>query len=252
MFQSPLRLKSEDDIKRIGESGAVIRELFQSLSSMSLEGLSTWELDSYIDDYILKKKARPAFKTLSDYTYASCISINEEVVHGIPSKKRKITASDILSIDCGAVLHGYFTDACITLAAAAHARAQYSSLIEASRRSLEICISQLYPGSTTGDMGSALQTFLQATPYAVMHQFTGHGVGFALHEAPVVPHYGATSTGIRIKEGMVLAIEPVIKEGSTAVYFKQDGWTAVAEDGKYSSQFEHTVAVTKLGPVVLT
>jgi len=252
MFQGPLRLKTEDDIKRIGDSGAIIRELFKELRSLNLEGLSTWEVDSFIDDFILKKRARPAFKTLPDYTFASCLSVNEEIVHGIPSKKRKLASSDIVSIDCGAVLHGYFSDACITLAVGKEITQEHQNLIDTAEKSLMICIDQLHVGNTTGCLGAALGDFLSATPFKIMHQFTGHGVGFALHETPIVPHYGAKETGIRLQEGMVLAIEPVIKDGTTAVCFKKDGWTAVAEDNKYSAQFEHTVAVTKDGPLVLT
>ncbi len=251
MRNKSVRLKSPDDIKRISDSGAIIAGIFTSLSGAPLEGMSTWELDSLIESMILKQKGRPAFKTVPRYSAASCISINEEVVHGVPTKKRKIRDGDLVKVDIGVVLNGYFSDACRTFAVGA-VPDNALRLADAARQALERAIGVMRPGGRIGDIGHAIQSFAEDRGYSVVRNYTGHGVGFALHEPPVVPHFGKRGTGILLESGMVLAVEPMINEGGSEVRLLKDGWTAVTADGRLSAQFEHTVAITGDRPLVLT
>jgi methionyl aminopeptidase len=246
-----IRLKSPDDIKRIRDAGDIIAEVFRELSKRSFAGMSTWEVDSIVESIILTRKARPAFKTVAGYNSASCISINDEVVHGIPSKKRKIKNGDLVKVDTGAVLKGYFSDACYTFAAGTVSDVA-AALSGASRQALKNAIAVMRPGNRIGDIGYAIQEYIEARGYSVVRTYTGHGVGFSLHEPPIVPHYGKKSTGIVLESGMVLAVEPMINEGGHAVRLLGDGWTAVTADGKLSAHFEHTIAITDDGPLVLT
>lgn len=251
MRNNRIRIKSPDDIKRIRDAGIIIADIFKKLSRISLAGLSTWEIDMMIDSMIIKKKGRAAFKTVPGYSAASCISVNDEVVHGIPSKKRKIRTGDLVKIDIGVVLNGYFGDACRTFSAG-KVSDNARRLAEATRRSLEKAIEVMTPGNRIGDIGHAIQEYAESCGYSVVRNYTGHGVGFALHEPPVVPHYGKKKTGIILEPGMVLAVEPMINEGGYAVRLLDDGWTAVTADGSLSAHFEHTIAVTDSGPVILT
>ncbi len=246
-----VRLKTDDDIKRIKESGLIIFRLFKTINSMDIEGISTWELDTYIDDFILKNRARPAFKTVRDYSYASCISINQVASHGVPTKKKKISSGDIVKIDTGTVLNGYFADSCSTFKVG-KTTPEADRLVNAAFTVLQKGISEVASEKYTGDIGYAVENCTRELGFSVVKNFTGHGVGFALHEAPVIPNYGEKGKGTVIRPGMVLTVEPIITEGSDELIVQDDGWTSVTSDGKLSAQFEHTIAVTKNGPVVLT
>jgi len=246
-----VRLKTDDDIKRIKESGLIIYRLFKTISSMNLEGISTWELDTFIDDYILKNRARPAFKTVRDYSFASCISINQIASHGIPTKKKKILSGDIVKIDTGTVLNGYFADSCSTFKVG-KTTPEADRLVSAAYSVLQKGINEVASDKYTGDIGFAVENCVRELGYSVVKNFTGHGVGFALHEAPVIPNYGEKGKGTIIRPGMVLTVEPIITEGSDELIVQEDGWTSITSDGKLSAQFEHTIAVTKNGPVILT
>ena len=246
-----IALKSPDDIKRIREAGRIIAEIFRMLARKSFAGLSTFEIDKFIEEIIYKSKAMPSFKTVKDYSHATCISINDEVVHGIPSKKKIIKKGDIVKIDIGVVKSGYFADACRTFAVKPIPQ-NADKLISVTSKSLELGIEALYPGNRLGDVGFAIQHYVEANGFSVVRDYTGHGVGFAVHELPSVLHYGTKGKGRLIQEGMVLALEPMVNEGIYEVMVLDDGWTAVTEDGKLSAQFEHTIAVTKDGPVILT
>jgi methionyl aminopeptidase len=246
-----VKLKDENDIRRIRDCGIIISSLFDSIKKMDLIGLSTWELDSFIDDYILKKKARAAFKTVRGYTYASCISINEVASHGVPSKKVFIKNGDIVKIDTGTVLNGYFADSCITICVG-DVSPIGEKLAEIAYKALFVGINEIYPGKTIGDIGYAIENFVKKEGFSVVRNFTGHGVGFALHEPPVVPNYGNRGTGEEIRDGMVMAVEPIVTNGSGELKILEDGWTSVTCDGAMAAQFEHTIAVTKKGPVILT
>ncbi|HON77265.1 MAG TPA: type I methionyl aminopeptidase [Spirochaetota bacterium] len=251
MQRGNISLKSGDDIRRIKDSGKIIAEIFDILKKKNIEGLSTLELDSFVENYILKSKARPSFKTVVNYNHATCISINDEVVHGIPKKKKKIKDGDIVKVDIGVVKSGYFSDACITLEVGAVPE-NAKKLVETTRKSMFSGIQELYPGKKLGDIGAAIQAVAESAGYSVVRDFTGHGVGFAVHELPNVPHYGRRGSGMVLKEGMVLAVEPMLNEGKNHVLILDDGWTAVTADGKLSAQFEHTVAITADGPWILT
>lgn len=246
-----VRLKTDDDIKRIKESGLIIYRLFKIINSMNLEGVSTWELDTFIDDFILKNKARPAFKTVRGYSFASCISINQVASHGIPEKKRKIVPGDIVKIDTGTVLNGYFADSCSTFKIG-KITPEAEHLVSAAYAVLQRGIAEVLSEKCTGDIGFAVENFVRELGYSVVKNFTGHGVGFALHEAPVIPNYGEKGKGTVLRPGMVLTVEPIITEDSDQLIVQEDGWTSITSDGKLSAQFEHTVAVTKNGPVILT
>ena len=251
MRRGTVRLKSPEDIRRIRESGIIIAGIFRRLSRLSLVGMSTWDIDRIIESMIIRQKARPAFKTVPGYSAASCISINNEVVHGIPSRKRKVASGDLVKIDTGAVLNGYFSDACRTFAAG-RIGGGARELADTASESLDKAIEVMLPGNRIGDIGHAIQEHAESRGFSVVRNYTGHGVGFALHEMPIVPHYGKKGTGIFLDPGMVLAVEPMINEGGHAVKILDDGWTAVTADGRLSAHFEHTVAVTEEGPLVLT
>lgn len=251
MRSRSIRLKSPDDIQRIRDAGIIIADIFHTISGTSLDGMSTWELDSLIENMILKRRGRPAFKTVPRYSAASCISINNEVVHGVPSKKRRIKGGDLVKVDIGVVLNGYFADACRTVAVD-EVPDNARRLFEIAGRVLERAIDVMHPGNRLGDIGHAIQSYSEKKGYSVVRNYTGHGVGFALHEPPVVPHFGKKGTGIVLETGMVLAVEPMINEGEHDVRLLKDGWTAVTVDGRLSAQFEHTIAVTKDGPRILT
>ncbi|TFH43587.1 MAG: type I methionyl aminopeptidase [Chrysiogenales bacterium] len=246
-----VRLKTSDDIKRIRDAGAIASEIFRGLTRMSLAGLSTWELDSMIELMILRLKGRPAFKTVLRYSSSSCISLNDEVVHGVPSKKRKIHSGDLVKIDIGVVFNGYFCDACHTFGIG-KVPENARLLADTAMRCLQLAVEVMTPGNRIGDIGHTIQTHAETHGYSVVHDFTGHGVGFALHEPPKVPHYGRKGTGPVLEPGMVLAVEPMINEGGHAVRILDDGWTAVTADGSLSAHYEHTIAITGEGPLVLT
>lgn len=246
-----IRLKTHDDIKRIAEAGKIIATIFSELEKISLVDMSTGELDAIIESMIIKSKARPSFKTVPNYLHATCLSVNDEVVHGIPSKKKKLKKGDIIKIDIGVVKNGYFADACRTFPVG-EISDRAKRLIAIAQNALNVGLQQVRPNNRLGDIGFAIQSFVELHGYSVVRDFTGHGVGFAVHENPNVPHYGKKNTGLILREGLVLAIEPMINEGTEKVIILDDGWTAVTADGKLSAQFEHTVAVTKNGPLILT
>ncbi len=246
-----VRLKNDDDIRRIKDCGLIIHSLFKVINSMNIEGLSTWELDSFIEDYIMKRKARAAFKTVRGYSFASCISVNNVASHGVPSRKSRINNGDIVKIDTGTVMNGYFADSCVTIKVGKVSESA-EKIVDAAYKALFEGINEIYPGKNVGDIGFAVETFVKSLGYSVVKNFTGHGVGFALHEPPVVPNYGSRGTGESLRTGMVVTVEPIVNEGSDELLVLDDGWTSITSDGKLSAQFEHTIAVTESGPVVLT
>ena len=218
---------------------------------MSLEGMATWDLDSMIEAVILRLKGRPAFKTVMRYGASSCISLNDEVVHGIPSKKRVIRSGDLVKIDIGIVHNGFFCDACHTFpVGTVSEKAAFLALT--TRECLDRAIEAMTPGNRIGDIGCAIQGHAESRGFSVVRSYSGHGVGFALHEPPKVPHYGREGTMAVLRPGMVLAVEPMLNAGGHAVRLLDDGWTAVTADGSLSAHVEHTIAITEGGPVVLT
>ena len=218
---------------------------------MNLENLTTWEIDTFVEDFILKNRARPAFKTVRGYDFTSCISVNEVASHGVPSKKVKIHSGDIVKIDTGTVMNGYFADSCNTFCVGTVSE-DARRLVNIAYQALMTGISEIGHGKFIGDIGYAVETFVKSKGCSVVRNFTGHGVGFALHEPPVVPNYGLRGRGVEMIEGMVITVEPIVTTGSGRLVVQDDGWTSVTSDGSLAAQFEHTIAVTKDGPVILT
>lgn len=248
---SDFRLKTPDEIKRIRESGLVISELFKMLSTFDIDGLSTLEIDKYIESFIVSKKSKPSFKLVNDYYHASCISVNDEIIHGIPKKDKVIAKGDLVKIDVGVVKRGYFADACRTIYSGKLDQATMT-LFKTGREALNIGIKNSLPGNRLGTLGWAIEKYVNNNGFSIVRQFTGHGVGFAVHESPVVFHYGEKATGIKMIPGLVIAIEPSVCVGSADVKRADDGWTVLTASGEKSVQFEDTVAITENGPFVLT
>jgi methionyl aminopeptidase len=195
--------------------------------------------------------AKPAFKGYFDYPCVLCTSINEEIVHGIPSEKRVLKAGDIVSIDCGVVMDGYYGDSAITVAVDG-STPELQKLLEVTEASLYKGIDQARVGNSIGDVGAAVQEYVEASGFSVVREFVGHGIGTKLHEEPQVPNFGTRGHGARLREGMVLAIEPMVNFGKPGTKVLADKWTAVTADGSFSAHFEHCVAVMREGPMILT
>lgn len=214
-------------------------------------GVTTAELDELAEKYILSKGAKPNFKNYNGFPATACISINNEVIHGIPSKNRVIHEGDIVSVDLGAVFNGYHGDNAATFAAGSISP-EAKRLIDTTRESLYEGINAAVVGGRIGDIGNAVQRYVEGRGYSVVREFVGHGVGTSLHEAPEVPNFGIKGRGIRLVSGMTLAIEPMVNMGNYKVQVKPDQWTVVTMDGSLSAHFEHTVAITPDGPKIMT
>ena len=214
-------------------------------------GVTTAELDALAEKYILSEGAKPNFKNYEGYPATACISINDEVIHGIPSTSRKIHEGDIVSVDLGAVFEGYHGDNAATFAVGS-VTPQAKRLIETTEQALYKGIEKAVVGGRIGDIGSAIQRYVEERGYSVVRQFVGHGVGTSLHEAPEVPNFGTAGHGVRLVSGMTIAIEPMVNMGGEGVKILPDGWTVLTTDGSLSAHFEHTVAITPDGPRIMT
>jgi methionyl aminopeptidase len=230
----------------------LVREILDALKAAVKPGVSTMDLERIAAKMIQDAGAKPAFKGYYDYPCVLCTSINQEIVHGIPSEKRKLAVGDIVSIDCGVILDGYYGDAAITVAVGTEIAPDLRKLLEVTEASLYRGIEQARVGNNVGDVGAAVQQYVEAAGFSVVREFVGHGIGTRLHEEPQVPNFGSKGQGARLREGMVLAIEPMVNTGGPGTRVLEDKWTAVTADGGYSAHFEHCVAVTKDGPVILT
>jgi methionyl aminopeptidase len=244
-------LKSADDINRIREAGKIIAEIFIKLKALDFNGMTTADIDAFVEKEILAAKARPSFATVPGYSHATCISVNDGVVHGIPSKKVICKSGDIIKIDVGTVKNGYFGDACRTYGVGVLAP-EVKKFVDHAEKALEVGINAAQPGNKLGDVGYAIQTYVESHGYSVVRDYTGHGVGFAVHEDPVVLHYGHPGTGLTLRPGMVICVEPMINMGRCETKVLSDGWTAITRDGSLSAQFEHTIAITETGNEILT
>ena len=214
-------------------------------------GVTTAELDRIAEKYIRSQGATPNFKNYNGFPATACISINNEVIHGIPTAKRKIQAGDIVSVDLGAMFEGYHGDNAATFASG-DISPEAKRLIDTPRESLYDGIKAARAGGRIGDISSSIQSYVEARGYSVVRDFVGHGVGTSLHEAPEVPNFGTAGRGIRLMPGMTLAIEPMINMGKAGVKVLPDGWTVITQDGSLSAHFEHTVAITSEGPQIMT
>jgi methionyl aminopeptidase len=246
-----IELKSAKEIGLMREAGAIVAATLQVLSLAAKAGVTTLELDKIAADELNKKKAKPAFLGYHGFPGCLCVSLNKEVVHGIPSGKRKIVDGDLVSLDFGCIVGGFYADAAVTVAVG-KVPASSQKLIAVTRESLMMGIDQMKPGNRLGDVSSAVQKHCEANGFSVVRDFVGHGIGRALHEDPPVPNFGKPGTGMRLSPGLVLAIEPMVNVGGPEVETLADGWTAVTKDGSLSAHFEHTVVVTENGPEILT
>jgi methionyl aminopeptidase len=244
--------KSQSEIEKMRRSGRIVRQVLEAVQAVVAPGVTTWDLEQVAEKKIRELGAKPAFKGYYEYPCVLCTSVNEEIVHGIPSEKRMLKEGDIVSIDCGVVLDGYFGDSAITVAVGSSVRPEVQRLMEVTRTALEKAIEQVRVGNTIGDIGAAVQQHVEANGFSIVRDFVGHGIGTRLHEDPQIPNYGMQGQGPKLKEGMVLAIEPMVNLGQAGARVLEDKWTAVSVDGSPSAHFEHCVAVTKDGPLVLT
>jgi len=214
-------------------------------------GVTTWELDKLAESLIYKKGAKPAFKGYLGFPCCLCASVNYEVVHGIPSKKRKLAEGDVIKLDFGVSYKGYYGDSARSVPVGSIAP-EARSLIDATRESLDKAIEQIRAGNRVGDIGHAVQTHVEPKGFSVVRDFVGHGIGKKLHEQPQIPNFGSPGTGVALRPGMVLAVEPMVNLGTYNVEVLDDDWTAVTVDRKLSAHFEHTILVSEDGPQVLT
>jgi methionyl aminopeptidase len=233
------------------DAARIVRAILDEVSGAAVAGTSTAELDRLAESRTRERGAVPAFKGYLGYPASICISVNDEVVHGIPSPSRVLREGDLVGLDFGVVLRGYHGDAAQTVLVG-RASPEAQRLVQATRDALESGIAATRAGGRVGDIGAAVQGSAEGAGFSVVRDFVGHGIGRKLHEPPQVPNFGSAGTGAWLRPGLVLAIEPMVNAGSPGVRTLDDGWTAVTEDGSLSAHFEHTVAVTEEGPEVLT
>ncbi len=244
-------VKSADEISIMQEANQIVAEALILVKRHVEAGVTTWELDRLAEDFCTRKKVRPAFKGYRGFPGSLCVSVNEQVVHGIPSKKCKLKKGDIISIDFGVEYMGYFGDSAITLPVG-NISAQTRRLLDVTRRSLELAIEKVQIGNRISDISAAVQGYVEQNGFSVVRQFVGHGIGTSLHEGPEIPNFVQDDRMPRIVEGLVLAIEPMVNAGTHKVKVLKDGWTVITADKKPSAHFEHSVAVTADGPLVLS
>jgi methionyl aminopeptidase len=244
--------KSAAEIEKMRRSGRIVRQVLETVKALVAPGITTMDLERAAEKKIRELGAKPAFKGYYDYPCVLCTSVNNEIVHGIPSEKRVLKSGDIVSIDTGVVLDGYYGDSAITVSVGDAVTPELQKLLEVTEQSLYKAIAAVKVGNTLGDVGAAVQEHVESAGFSVVREFVGHGIGTRLHEDPQVPNYGTAGQGSRLREGMVLAIEPMVNVGKPGTRTLEDHWTAVTADGSYSAHFEHCVAVTRDGPVILT
>ncbi|MBI2359453.1 MAG: type I methionyl aminopeptidase [Deltaproteobacteria bacterium] len=249
-----IALKSAREIEVLRRANVIVAEILQELRGRVAPGVTTLELDQLAEELTYKKRAQPAFK---GYTMAGrvfprtlCVSVNDEIVHGIPSGRR-LQKGDIVGLDFGVICDGYYGDAAITVGVG-EVSEEAARLVRVTEAALGQGIEQLCEGKRLGDLAWAIQSTVESAGFSVVRAFVGHGIGRKLHEEPPVPNYGEPDRGLRLREGMVLAIEPMVTAGGYEVEIKDDGWTAVTKDGSLSAHFEHSVAITKNGPYILS
>ncbi|MEK7688714.1 MAG: type I methionyl aminopeptidase [Deltaproteobacteria bacterium] len=243
-------LKSPDEIEKMRKSSLVVAEILAAVRVAVWPGITTIELERLCEEDLKKRKVRPAFKGYKGYPYCLCTSVNEEVVHGMPSK-RVLKEGDILSVDVGIECGGYYGDAAVTIPVG-RISDEADRLVRVAEASLKLAIEKVVIGNRLFDISYAVQSYVEENGFSVVRAFVGHGIGRELHEPPQVPNFGVPGKGVRLKAGMVLAIEPMINAGGSDVVIMEDGWTAVTKDSSLSAHFEHTVAITEKGPYVLS
>ncbi len=243
-------LKTPEEIAIMHEANQIVAEILETLKQKASPGVTTLELDQMAEQYAKKRGATCAFKGYRGYTHALCASLNEVIVHGVPSS-HAMREGDILSLDFGVYYKGYYGDAAITFPVGKISK-QAESLMNTTKECLLKAIDEMVEGNRLSNVSVAIQQHAEAQGFSVVRDFVGHGIGRQLHEDPQVPNYGSRNTGIRLKRGMVLAVEPMVNEGDWRIQVLDDGWTAVTKDRSLSAHFEHSVAITENGPLVLS
>jgi len=252
MFKSmSVDIKGDKELEIMRRAGAIVADTHKKLMAAIEPGMTTLDLDKIAEKNIRDAGAVPAFKGYRGFPATLCVSIDNEVVHGIPKKTRKIEDGMIVSMDLGCIVEGFYGDSAVTVAVG-DVHEEVKKLLKVTEASLYAGIDAMKAGNRLGDIGAAVQAVAEDAGFGVVREFVGHGIGRQLHEDPPVPNYGTAGTGLRLQPGMVLAIEPMVNLGSADVRVLDDGWTAVTQDGKISAHFEHTIAVTKDGPEILT
>lgn len=245
-----IELKTAEELAHMRQAGALVGRLLKRLAGLVAPGVKTKDLDRAAADFILAEGAEPAFLGYRGFPATICVSVNDEVVHGIPGE-RVLKAGDVVSIDAGAKVHGFYGDAAITVAVGA-VPPKVRQLIDVTRVSLEEAIAAAVPANRLSDISHAVQRTVERAGLSIVRDFVGHGIGRAMHEEPAIPNYGPPNRGPRLKAGMVLAVEPMVTMGGWEVEVLADGWTAVTKDRSLAAHFEHTIAITADGPEVLT
>jgi methionyl aminopeptidase len=245
-----ISLKSERELDTMDRANALVHKVLRAVKSAALPGITTGELDALAEEMIMAGGGMPAFKGYRGFPATLCTSVNDVIVHGIPNGKNPLREGDLVSVDCGVLLDGFYGDAAVSFGVGAISE-EANQLLEVTRRCLEDAVSAVSPDARLGDVGAAVQARAEAAGFGVVREFVGHGIGRALHEEPQVPNYGRAGHGARLKPGLVIAIEPMITGGSWRVSIDDDGWTARTEDGKLAAHFEWSVAVTADGRRVL-
>jgi methionyl aminopeptidase len=247
-----ISLKSDEEIERIARAGAIIAALYRVLPGEARPGTTTGALDRFAEEFIRDHEgAIPAFKGLYGFPATLCISVNHEVVHGIPSERRRLVEGDVVSVDCGVKLNGFYADAAVTLPVGAIS-AEAERLLEVTQEALRQGIAAAKPGNRLGDIGAAVQEVAERAGYGIVRELVGHGIGREPHEEPQVPNHGRRGRGMKLEAGLVLAIEPMLNAGTGNVRTLADRWTVITADRRISAHFEHTVAVLDHGPRILT
>ena len=244
-------IKSPEEIEKMARASRVVAQTLDALRGVVEPGISTWDLERIAAELVLSKGGSLAFKGYRGYPSGICASINDQVVHGIPSRSQVLREGDIISIDLGVYMDGFYGDAAVTLPVG-RISPEAERLIAVTEKALGIGIEKALAGHRVSDIGHAVQSYVEANGFSVVRAFVGHGIGRSLHEEPQVPNYGGPGRGPRLREGMTFAIEPMVNAGSHEIRLLDDGWTAVTADGKPSAHFEHTVAITRGGARILT
>jgi len=245
-------LKSEDEIAKMREAGRIVAGTIDRVVAAVRPGISTADLDRVAEEFIRERRATPSFLGYRGFPASICASVNDEVVHGIPSPSRKLADGDLLSLEFGAIWEGFHADSAVTVFVGEPPSAEAEKLVRVTEESLEAAISEIREGARLGDVGHAVQQVVEGAGFSVVREYVGHGIGRALHEDPQIPNYGQPGKGLPLKRGMVVAVEPMVNMGDWPTRALADGWTVVTADGSLSAHFEHTIALTANGPEVLT
>lgn len=246
-----ITLKSKRELDLMREAGKKLRLIFDEIKKIVKPGITTHEIDEVVERLILAHDAKPAFKGYRGYPASVCTSVNESVVHEIPSRKRKLKSGDVLSVDLGLIHKGYYSDAARTWPIGS-VNDEARELVEVTQKALYLGIEQMKPGKRIGDISSAVQNYVEANGFSVVRDFVGHGIGRSLHEDPQVPNFGKAGVGPKLEIGMVLALEPMVTAGSWEVEILEDDWTVVTRDRQLAAHYEDTIALTEKGPENLT